>query len=163
MNGHDGIEHLVRVKVRGVYLAESDSGALSPVVLLEDDRSRVVPVFVGLYEALSIHQALSGEVSPRPMTHDLFISTLESFKAVITKVLIDDLEGGIYYARLSIKRETEEKEIDARPSDCLALAIRAKAPIDIIEHVIEQSSLKRSEMDGLKSLDIYLQEAASTL
>ena len=64
----------VSVKVKGVYIAESEGSAPVPVVLLEDEMARIVPIFVGLSEAVSIHHALSGELSPRPMTHDLFIS-----------------------------------------------------------------------------------------
>jgi bifunctional DNase/RNase len=119
----------VPVRVKGVYIAESERNSPAPVVLLEDEKARVVPIFVGLSEAISIHHALLGELSPRPMTHDLFISVLECLSASITNVLIDDLDGGIYYARLTIKSESTQNEIDARPSDCLALALRAKAPI----------------------------------
>jgi bifunctional DNase/RNase len=127
------MEIAVPVKVKGVYIADSESNSPAPVVLLEDEKARIVPIFVGLSEAISIYHALSGELSPRPMTHDLFISLLENLKATINKVLIDDLDGGVYYARLSIIKDTKETEIDARPSDCLALALRAKAPIEVQE------------------------------
>ena len=96
----------VPVRVKGVYIAESEGSAPAPVVLLEDEKSTIVPIFVGLSEAISIHHALMGEISPRPMTHDLFISVLESLCASITNVLIDDLDEGVYYARLTVKRNT---------------------------------------------------------
>ena len=92
------METPVPVRVKGVYIAESEGSNPAPVVLLEDERGRIVPIFVGLSEAISIHHALSGELAPRPMTHDLFISVLENLSASITNVLIDDLDGGIYYA-----------------------------------------------------------------
>ncbi len=151
------MEMPVPVKVKGVYIAESTGSSPAPVVLLEDDKSRIVPIFVGLSEAISIHHALLGELSPRPMTHDLFISVLETLKASILKVLIDDLDGGIYYARLSIKDDLKESEIDARPSDCLALALRAKAPIEIQEKVILESSISKSDMEKLMSIENFLQ------
>lgn len=151
-----GEDSVVPVRVKGVYIAETLGGAPSPVVLLEDERSRIVPIFVGLSEAISIHNALSGEVSPRPMTHDLFISVLECLEATISDVLIDDLEGGIYYARLSLVHGSKRSELDARPSDCLALAIRAKAPIHIQERIIEISGMDKSEMEGLRRLDSYM-------
>ena len=71
----------VPVRVKGVYIAESEGSAPVPVVLLEDELGRIVPIFVGLSEAVSIHHAISGELSPRPMTHDLFISVLECLSA----------------------------------------------------------------------------------
>jgi hypothetical protein len=91
------------------------------------------------------------------MTHDLFISVLECLSASITNVLIDDLDGGIYYARLTIKSDTTQSEIDARPSDCLALALRAKAPIEVQEKVVLDSSISKSEVERLTSIDNYLQ------
>jgi bifunctional DNase/RNase len=147
----------VPVRVKGVYIAESEGSAPVPVVLLEDETARIVPIFVGLSEAVSIHHALSGELSPRPMTHDLFISVLECLSASITNVLIDDLEGGIYYARLTIKSESKQSEIDARPSDCLALALRSRAPIEVQEKVVRESSISKSDVEKLVSIDNYLQ------
>lgn len=154
---HNIMEAPVPVKVRGVYITEGTGGSPVPVVLLEDEESRIVPIFVGLSEAISIYYALVGEMTPRPMTHDLFINVLENLRATVMRVLIDDLEGGTYYARLSIKRESEENDIDARPSDCLALALRAKVPIEIQEKVIQESSISKSDMEKLVSLENFLQ------
>jgi hypothetical protein len=153
----DVIEAPVPVRVKGVYIAESEGSSPSPVVLLEDEGARIVPIFVGLSEAVSIHHALSGELSPRPMTHDLFISVLECLSASITNVLIDDLEEGIYYARLTIKSDGKQSEIDARPSDCLALALRSHAPIEVQEKVVRESSIGKSDVEKLIRIDNYLQ------
>jgi uncharacterized protein len=147
----------VPVRVKGVYIAESQGNSPAPVVLLEDEKARLVPIFVGLSEAISIYHALSGELSPRPMTHDLFISVLESLGASITNVLIDDLDGGIYYARLTIKGNTNQSEIDARPSDCLALALRAKAPIEVQEKVVSETGINKTDMEKLTSIENFLQ------
>ncbi len=158
MNDHeDNMETPVPVRVKGVYIAESEGSNPAPVVLLEDERGRIVPIFVGLSEAISIHHALSGELAPRPMTHDLFISVLESLSASITNVLIDDLEGGIYYARLTIRSDSRQNEVDARPSDCLALALRARAPIEVRERVVADASISKSDAERLTSIDNYLQ------
>jgi bifunctional DNase/RNase len=154
---YEAMEAPVSVRVKGVYIAESSGSTPAPVVLLEDEKARIVPIFVGLSEAISIYHALSGELSPRPMTHDLFISVLESLNANIMKVLIDDLDGGIYYARLSIKNSSQQSEIDARPSDCLALALRAKAPIEVQEKVVNESSISKSDMEKLISIENFLQ------
>ena len=147
---------LVSVSVRGVYIVETASGALAPVVLLEDERSRIVPIFVGLSEAMSIHNALSGEVTPRPMTHDLFISIMESLDARITKALIDDLDEGVFYARITIGSNSVEHEIDARPSDCVALALRSKASIHMQEEVISGSCVDKSDLENLTNIEAYL-------
>jgi bifunctional DNase/RNase len=151
------MESPVPVRVKGVFIADSQGNAPAPVVLLEDENARIVPIFVGLSEAISIHHALSGELSPRPMTHDLFISVLESLSASITNVLIDDLDGGIYYARLTIKSDSKQNEIDARPSDCLALALRAKAPIEVQEKVMAEAGIGKSDVEKLTSIENYLQ------
>jgi len=158
MNAQDEtMEAPVPVRVKGVYIAESQGNSPAPVVLLEDDKARLVPIFVGLSEAISIYHALSGELSPRPMTHDLFISVLESLGASITNVLIDDLDGGIYYARLTIKGNSNQSEIDARPSDCLALALRAKAPIEVQEKVVSETGISKTDMEKLTSIENFLQ------
>jgi len=158
MNDHeDGMNTPVPVRVKGVYIAESEGNNPAPVVLLEDEMGRIVPIFVGLSEAISIHHALSGELAPRPMTHDLFISVLECLSASIINVLIDDLDGGIYYARLTVKDSSRQNEIDARPSDCLALALRAKAPIEVQERVVVDASISKSDAENLTSIENYLQ------
>ena len=151
------MEEPVQINVEGVHIAELEEGSPAPVVLLEDDRSRIVPIFVGLSEAISIHHALSGELSPRPMIHDLFISRLDFLSARITSVLIDDLEAGIYYARLTIKSEEKQSEIDARPSDCLALALRSRAPIEVQEKIIAESSISKGDVEKLSEIESYLQ------
>ncbi len=146
----------IPVKVMGVYVVKSKEGFAAPVVLLGDESSRIVPIFVGLSEAVSINQALSGEISPRPTTHDLFISTLESFNAKVTHVLIDDLDEGIYYARLIVVFDFVEREIDARPSDCLALALRSGATIQMYEKVISESCVDKSTLEDLKEIGQYI-------
>jgi hypothetical protein len=146
----------LKVKVKGVYAIHASGDMVAPVVLLEDEASRIVPVFVGLSEAISIFQALSGQVSPRPTTHDLFVSTLDSLGARIAGVLIDDLDDGVYYARLSVSIDSVEREVDARPSDCMALALRSGAPITIQEKVVLESSMDRKNLDDLKGIENYL-------
>jgi hypothetical protein len=82
---------------------------------------------------------------------------LESLGASITNVLIDDLDGGIYYARLTIKGNSNQSEIDARPSDCLALALRAKAPIEVQEKVVSETGISKTDMEKLTSIENFLQ------
>jgi bifunctional DNase/RNase len=155
-DGMDEPSHPLKVKVKGVYALQAGGDMVAPVVLLVDEASRIVPVFVGLAEAISIHQALSGVVSPRPTTHDLFISTLESVGARISGVLIDDLDGGVYYARLSVSIDSVEREVDARPSDGMALALRSGAPITIQEKVVLESTMEKKDLNDLKGIENYL-------
>jgi len=146
----------VRVTVKGVCVTETGDGVLAPVVIMEDDGHRLIPLFVGLAEAISIHQALSGDISPRPTTHDLFISTLERFNAKVTSVLIDDLDGGVYFARLEVSVDSDHREIDARPSDCMALALRSGAPIHIKEEVMSEACVDKEDLGDLKEIGDYI-------
>jgi bifunctional DNase/RNase len=146
----------VRLKVKGVCVAETSEGILAPVVLMEDESHRMIPLFVGLAEAISIHQALSGNISPRPTTHDLFISTLERLNAKVTDVLIDDLDGGVYYARLTVSVDSARQEIDARPSDCMALALRSGAHIHIKEDVMAEACIDKENLGELKEIKDFI-------
>lgn len=146
----------LKVKVKGVYAIHAGGDVVAPVVLLEDEAFRIVPVFVGLSEAISIYQALSGSVSARPTTHDLFVSTLESLGARIAGVLIDDLDGGVYYARLSVSIDSVDREVDARPSDCMALALRSGAPITIQQKVVAESAMDKRDLENLRGIEDYL-------
>ncbi len=146
----------LKVKVKGVYAIHAGGDVVAPVVLLEDEALRIVPVFVGLSEAISIYQALSGSVSARPTTHDLFVSTLESLGARIAGVLIDDLDGGVYYARLSVSIDSVDREVDARPSDCMALALRSGAPITIQQKVVAESAMDKRDLENLRGIEDYL-------
>ncbi|MHC1631413.1 MAG: bifunctional nuclease family protein [Methanotrichaceae archaeon] len=146
----------VLVKVKGVCIAEADGGIHAPMVILEDESGRIVPLFVGLSEAISIYLACTGKISPRPTTHDLFVSTLERLNAKITNVLIDDLRDGVYYAMLTVSIDSVEQNIDARPSDCMALAIRSNAPIYMQESVIVDSCVDKSKLGLLKDIESYI-------
>jgi hypothetical protein len=139
----------IPVKVKGVY-ADTRVHS-SPVVLLCDGSERVVPIYVGILEAISINSALHNEVPPRPMTHDLIVSMLESFSAEITKVLIDDLDYGTFYARLTVKFKESLKEFDARPSDCIALALRTGADVFMSDMVFMKASVNKEDLKHIVS------------
>ncbi|MEM2933870.1 MAG: bifunctional nuclease family protein [Halobacteria archaeon] len=145
----------ISVNVKGVYILSTISGP-TPVVLLADDKERIVPIYIGFPEAISINAALKNEVSPRPMTHDLIMSILNTLGARIIKIVIDDLDEQIYYARLYVSNGDEEANIDARPSDCIALAIRASAPIYIEEDVIDKVAITKREIEGARPIDSFL-------
>jgi len=148
---------ILSVRVKGVYLIQTEGGA-TPIVLLEDDTERIMPIYIGLPEAMSISSGINNEVQPRPMTHDLFVTLLERFDSQIDDVLIDELNEGVYYARLSISSNGNQFEIDARPSDCIAIAVRCNTPIHVREDVFSQAMVNMDELKGILSLDRFLSE-----
>ena len=148
---------ILSVTIKGVYLIQTEGGA-TPIVLLEDDTERIMPIYIGLPEATSISAGLNNETQSRPMTHDLFVTLLEKFSSQIDNILIDELNEGVYYARLSISSNGNRFEIDARPSDCIAIAVRCKTPIQVREDVFSEAMVKMDDLKGILSLDNFLSE-----
>jgi len=146
---------ILPVTIKGVYLVERRGGPV-PLVLLEDQANRIMPIYIGLSEALSINAALNHEVPPRPMTHDLFISLLEQTSSKIDSILIDELNNGVYYARMVVSMNGKRFELDARPSDCIAVALRCGAPINVRESVLLESVVSKEEIEDAQSLDNFL-------
>lgn len=136
----------IKVKVLGVFVANVPE-APSPVVFLEaeDEKDKIIPIYIGSSEAFSIQTSLENKPYPRPLTHDLMISVFNGLGVKIKKILIDDLSDGIYFSRLIITRNGEEVEFDARPSDCIALAIRVNAPIYVSRRVLELAAVSKEE------------------
>jgi uncharacterized protein len=131
------------VKVMGVF-EHPHSGAF---VLLRDNRERNLPIWIGQPEALSIQLALEGASPPRPMTHDLTRLILDRLHAAVEYVLVDDLYNNVYYAKLSIQHGDSRDEIDCRPSDAIAMAVRFRAPIYVADHVLEEGQWKEPTDD----------------
>ena len=126
------------VKVMGVYAHQDQGTIASHFVLLRDNRGRRVPIFVGQFEAWAISLALEGDAPDRPFTHDLIRLMLDRLEATIERVVIDDLWNETFYAKIGlVKAGGETIEIDARPSDAIALALRVRAPIYMAETVLE--------------------------
>ena len=112
------------------------------IVLKEKNGERVLPIVIGLPEASAIKMKISGFMPPRPLTHDLLHSTIEFLEAKVEKVIIDKLEDNTFHAKLVLKTSSgNEKTIDARPSDSIALAVRAHAPIFVEDEIIKQSAI----------------------
>ncbi len=128
----------IEVEVEAVFAAESGNN-IQRFVLLSDG-TRKLPIVIGGFEAGAITYPLDGQQPDRPMTHDLMKTMLERLDAPVTRVVIDDLWGGTYYAKIYIQGPEGEIEIDSRPSDAIALAIRAEAQIYVVEGILEQVS-----------------------
>lgn len=144
----------IRCTIQGVFVALNDTGA-SPAVILGLDGDACLPIYIGLWEAISINNALNRELSPRPLTHDLFVELLGTFGIKLRSLYIDTLEEGIYYATLSLMREDQEETLDCRPSDGIALALRYGADIVIDPRVAKGSSVKKSDLPELVDLNSY--------
>ena len=143
--------------VRGVFIVENPSGTV-PVVVLSDDSGRLLPIFVGLWEAVSIKSAINKEVLPRPFTHDLFLETLGKFGIMIQSLQIDTLLDGVYYAQLVLSSSTKEVKVDCRPSDGIALAIRGNAPIYAEESVLQCGGQHENDLPPMTDLAVFLQK-----
>ncbi len=112
------------------------------IVLREKNGERVLPIVIGLVEASAIKLKLSGFQPPRPLTHDLLHSTIGNLGANIEKIIIDKLEENTFHAKVVLKTESgKEKIVDARPSDSIALAVRAHAPIFVEDEIIKKSAI----------------------
>jgi len=147
----------VRCEVKGVFVATSESATV-PLVILSDGSDRLLPIFVGLWEAVSINSAKNHEVLPRPFTHDLFLDLLGKFAISFSSLQIDSVQDGVYYAQLVLHDETRNEYIDCRPSDGLALALRADVPIFVDEAVLESSAQKCEELPPVVDLSTFLQK-----
>jgi uncharacterized protein len=115
------------------------------VILNEKDGSRRLPIVIGGYEAQAIATAMEGIVAHRPLTHDLFKSTLETFDIELQSVLISNLDEGVFYARLVCVKDGMEVEIDSRTSDAIAMAVRMKCPIFTYENILESAGVVLEE------------------
>ncbi len=114
----------------------------------------VVPIFIGPYEAYSISNELQGIKNPRPNTHDLMINILKELNARILRIVISELKANVFYAKIIIQHEDRILEIDARPSDSVALAIRTKCPIFMSKSVFRESSVVLSNENEDEYTDI---------
>jgi len=131
---------MVEMELNKIVIDEKRHDQL--IVLKEKGGERVLPIVIGLNEASAIKLKISGFKPPRPLTHDLLHSTIENLEASIEKIIIDKLEENTFHAKLIIKTNSGEiKTIDARPSDSIALAVRAHAPIFVEDEVVKQSDV----------------------
>lgn len=136
VNFDEGDDTLIQVQVQGIYSVE-DGG---PLVVVVSDGEQDLPIVIGQFEASAISTSLEGIRYDRPMTHDLIKTILDRVGVTLDRVIIDDVWSGTYYAKMKLKAGKEELEIDARPSDALALAVRYDCPVFVSARVLQSST-----------------------
>ena len=127
---------MLEMKVRGLTLDPLSNMAL--VVLRDLEDSKALPIWVGIPEANAIALELEQVPTPRPMTHDLIKNILEGIHASVVRIVVNDLRDSTFFATIFLSLQEQEVCIDARPSDAIAIALRAKAPIFVALDVIER-------------------------
>lgn len=132
---------LIPLTIKGISYSQTQNGAYA-LILNELDGPRKLPIVIGAFEAQSIAIALEKDIQPpRPLTHDLFKNTAERFGIHLSKVIIHQLNDGVFYSSMIVRQDDLEEVIDARTSDAIALALRFKAPIFTYEHILEQAGV----------------------
>jgi len=144
---------LIEMSVKGLLI---DPVQNVPIIILRDaGNERALPIWVGPVEANAIALQIENVTPARPMTHDLLRNLLEELGARLTRVVITELRGSTFYAYLELRRDGEVLFVDARPSDAIALSMRARAPIFVESKVLEQAqpidiSPDRGDQDQLR-------------
>jgi bifunctional DNase/RNase len=128
------------------------------VVLKEEDTERFLAIWIGPYEADAITIKLQGVEVARPLTHDLLEQTLTKLGGTISHVVVNDLHDDTFYARIVVDREGDRIELDSRPSDAIALAVRTRSPIFVSESVMERAGITPDEEIDLDELTDEEQE-----
>jgi bifunctional DNase/RNase len=126
-----------------IYGVSFDLVGKQPIVLLKTaDGNKFLPIWIGHPEAAAILMKLQSQAPPRPMTHDLLSDMLEQLEAQVVRITVTELRENTFYAQITVQQEGREIEVDSRPSDAIALAIRAEAPIFAADRVIEESAIE---------------------
>jgi uncharacterized protein len=132
----------IEVRIRGLMM---DPATNMPIIVLKDVASdTVMPIWVGFFEVKAISDEIEKTASPRPMTHDLTRNLIHHLNAELDRVVINDLKDDTFHAVLRLRQNGEPISVDARPSDAIALALRADCPIYVSEHVLQSAKLNTS-------------------
>ncbi len=126
-----------------IYGVSFDLVGKQPIVLLKTaEGNKFLPIWIGHPEAAAILMRLQGATTPRPMTHDLVTDILAQLDAQVVRITVTELRENTFYASITVQQNGSEIEIDSRPSDAIALAVRAEAPIFAADRVIEESAIE---------------------
>ncbi len=129
---------LVRMKLARIVIVDSDDAKMSMIVLQEADGKRAFPIMIGVNEAYSIDRRIRGQALPRPMTHELIDGIVDELDSELEHVVINELRDSTFYAKLVLRRDGELVEVDARPSDAIAVGAGTDAPIFVDESVLNE-------------------------
>ena len=128
---------MVKVEIFGLAV---DEAGKSPIIVLKDEEeTKVLPIWIGAMEAMAISMAINKVPFPRPMTHDLLLNAIRSLGGEVNRVEVTDIENGTFFAEIVVSAGEETLRLDSRPSDAIALAVRADCPILVGETVFEQA------------------------
>lgn len=144
----------IQVDILGLSTSPSSGGAYA-LILREVNGARRLPIIIGAFEAQSIALEMEGIKPPRPLTHDLLKNVMDSLGASLSDVYINDLKDGTFYAKLSL----ETQEIDSRPSDAIALAVRYGVPIFVADKVMDEAGFVPENEEGQKTSQAEASEA----
>jgi hypothetical protein len=144
---------IAQMRVRGLMFDPYNNAYI--VILRDEEGGDMLPIWVGKSEASAISLALENVAAPRPMTHDLLKTMLDSFDAKVISVVITDLNENTYFAKIHLHYQDSEFAVDSRPSDAIALALRANAPIFASESVLRKQTSEELEqwLENLKPED----------
>jgi bifunctional DNase/RNase len=142
----------IEMKIRGLLV---DPSTNMPIVLLKDPQSdALLPIWVGLYEANAIAIEVEKSSTPRPLTHDLLKNLIHGLNAQVERVVVTELKDDTFYAVIWMKQDGELITLDARPSDALALALRADCPIFVDEDVLRTAKVLPNPAEQATSQDV---------
>ncbi len=142
----------VEMRIRGLMM---DPVTNMPVVILKGvEGEAILPIWVGIYEANAIALEMEKVATPRPMTHDLLKNLLIGLDAQVQKVVVNDLRDDTFFAVIWLMKEGQNISIDSRPSDALALALRADCPIFVEDEVLKSSKLSSTISDKVSSEEL---------
>ena len=139
-----GTQELIEFKVHGVVRDENTDTQI--VVLRDEQRAEVLPIWVGLAEGNAIRLAQEGIVTPRPMTHDLIRSVATHLGIQVSRIVIKDVKNTTYFAAVYTSSKGVDRTIDARPSDAIALALRVQCPIYVTQDVLTRRGGANSDV-----------------
>jgi uncharacterized protein len=132
-----------------------------PVVILKDlEGRRYLPILIGPFEATAIALALEGTPVPRPLSHDLMRAMLESLQARLEHIVIHDIKDSTFFAKLIVRTNGDTQEIDARPSDGIALALRMQAPIFVSDKIVLEETVpdKKTEQEEMARFRRFIED-----
>ncbi|NCS89673.1 MAG: hypothetical protein AUK34_00980 [Ignavibacteria bacterium CG2_30_36_16] len=150
----------VQCEILGLSTSPSTGGAYA-LLLKELDGNRRLPIIIGSYEAQAIALEIEGIKPPRPLTHDLLKNLIDNLGATVLEVFIDELRDNTFFAKIVIEVSALTNEIDSRPSDAIALAVRTKSPIYVAENVMKSAAFIPSEElspDSEMQSDVFEEE-----